>query len=233
MKFRNGPTPDKAKFRIFGVINVCRSIVEKEEESRPVEVCRKTVKSRRRRETRYAEVRVRTRKQIARRKVFHPSFRALSLPDLCQVWSGYYLLWIYHEQALVFKMLAGVRLVICGLYGQKGGQRSLTWGCWRKTVNFREVIEAKSWELNAAKRKIEGGGGKSVYEREVAVVRYVSVMVRLFLFVRSLKIQNRTWIYMAWETVWNIQFYNIWCVEQSYFFNYISILQLLTELIVD
>lgn len=29
MKFRNGPTSDKAKFRIFGVINVCRSMVEK------------------------------------------------------------------------------------------------------------------------------------------------------------------------------------------------------------
>lgn len=35
--------------------------------------------------------------------------------------------------------------------------------------------------MNVAKRKIEGPGGKkSVYEKEVAVVRYVLVMSRLF-----------------------------------------------------
>lgn len=72
-KFRNGPTLDETKFHIFGVISVCRSIVEKRKSGgmpEDAEVARK------KRETRYVDVRVRTRKQIARRKVFHPSFRA-------------------------------------------------------------------------------------------------------------------------------------------------------------
>lgn len=117
-KFRNGPTLDEAKFHIFGVISVCRSIVEKRKSGGMPEDAEVATKKKR------DAVRGcwRTNEETdSEEKSISSFFQGLSLPDPCQVWSGYYLLWIHHEQALVFKMLAGVRLVICGLYGQKEG----------------------------------------------------------------------------------------------------------------